>query len=67
MRESVGARRSHRAIDYHIFAITLMLHKRMLLLIVSRVLHVIAQHLTAEIHVCLVQMLMVVVYDVIIV
>lgn len=44
-----------------------MLHKRVLLLIVSRVLHVIAQHLTVETHVCLMQMLMVVVYDVIIV
>lgn len=44
-----------------------MLHKRMLLLVVSCVLNIIAQHLPAEIHVRLVQMLMIVVYDVIIV
>lgn len=44
-----------------------MLHKRMLLLVVSGVLNIIAQHLSAEIHVRLVQMLMIVVYDVIIV
>lgn len=45
-----------------------MLHKRvLLLLVVTRVLNVIAQHLSAEIHVRLVQMLMIVVYDVIIV
>lgn len=67
MREPVGARCRHRVIDYHILAVSLMLHERMLLLVISRVLNVVAQHLPAEIHVRLVQMLMIVVYDVIVV
>lgn len=70
MREAVGAgrgrRRHHRVIDYHAIASPLMLHELMLL-IIRRVLHFAAQHLTAEIHIGLVQMLMIVVYDVIIV